>query len=234
MKKETKSKEILTSMKESGESTKQIILYKANEIINKTGMVDFRIDTLAASLGLSPGNITYHFPKKEDISNALWELCNREITAATEHYITPLLDIKQLFLFYRFLIGVFYKYKGIVCFRMGDLGVIQKGIETNQTFRKKAKEQFFQNIEYLSQNGYINKINDPFLKEMTFLLQFTGIGWSINHAVFFYADKKTSKNKNKESEIMANKYAHVILRPLIPFLTEKGQKQLTGISSITQ
>ncbi len=234
MKKEVKNKEILTSLKESGESTKQIILHKANEIINKAGMVDFRIDTLAASLGLSPGNITYHFPKKEDISNALWELCNREITAATEHYITPLLDVKQLFLFYRFLVGVFYKYKGIVCFRMGDLGVIHKGMNANRIFRNTAKEQFQQNTEYLIKNGYMNKINDPFLAEMTFLLQFMGIGWSINHAVSFYADKKLPKNKGKENEIIANKYAHVILRPLTPFLTEKGKEQLKGISSITQ
>ena len=50
--------------KRAGTSTRELIIARANEIINRTGVDDLRIETLAQSLGLSHRNITYHSPKK--------------------------------------------------------------------------------------------------------------------------------------------------------------------------
>ena len=82
-------------------STREMILRRSLELINARGMVDFRIDTLAQSLGLSPGNITYHFSRKEDICVALWEQYLEDYGQVVRS-LTTLLDMKQLFLLNRF------------------------------------------------------------------------------------------------------------------------------------
>ncbi|MEG2318629.1 MAG: TetR/AcrR family transcriptional regulator, partial [Rikenellaceae bacterium] len=48
-------------------TTRELIMQKTLEIVNDRGMADFRVDLLSSTLGLSPGNITYHFDKKEDL-----------------------------------------------------------------------------------------------------------------------------------------------------------------------
>lgn len=233
MKKISKEKkEKLFLLKESGESTKQIILNRANDIINESGMVDFRIDTLSMSLGLSPGNITYHFPKKEDISSALWDMCSKEIASASEHYITSLLDIKQLFLFYRFVISCFYRYKGIVCYRFGDLGVINKSLESNKLFIDILRHLFSLSLSKLKDNGYIKNIDDQLIKELIFRQQTICICWSINHATAYYANKK--KQKGNQEEIISNKYAYAAIETLSMFFTESGKRQMDGITVTTK
>lgn len=100
----------------AGTSTRELIIASANKIINRTGVVDFRIETLAQSLSLSPGNITYHFPKKEDIIAAIWEEYMAIMRDATAEMITPLLDIKQLFLYFRTAAAKAINYVGVTTY----------------------------------------------------------------------------------------------------------------------
>ena len=227
MEKVLKRKKTVSVVKEPGSSTRQVILTRANEIINEVGMVDFRIDALATSLGLSPGNITYHFPKKEDIGNAIWEQSNKEIIAALDHYITPLLDIKQLYLFYKFLVSHLYKYKGVVCYKLGDLGLLHKGKEDYVGLAALVKEHFSHKMAFLANNGYLVPIKDKGIMNLVYEAQLVCLGWWNNHAI---ATGKPEEDMNA----VADKYALIILYPLTPFLTEQGKKQYNGILSLIQ
>jgi AcrR family transcriptional regulator len=52
-------------------STKEKILNGSRVLFNREGWREVRIRDIAGSLGISPGNLTYHFPKKEDLLKAI-------------------------------------------------------------------------------------------------------------------------------------------------------------------
>ena len=52
--------------------TKTKIVLKAVELFNEQGYSNISFLKLAESLSLSPGNITYHYPKKDDLMDAIY------------------------------------------------------------------------------------------------------------------------------------------------------------------
>ncbi len=52
-------------------TTRQAILDRSRELFNEHGLESVGVRDLARDLGLSPGNVSYYFPKKEDLIAAL-------------------------------------------------------------------------------------------------------------------------------------------------------------------
>lgn len=102
-----------------GKSTRRMIIAKSLDLINEKGIVDFRIELLAEELQLSPGNITYHFARKDELGQWLWsEFCHELDMLQT--LFTTALDVKQTFLVFRAIATLVYKYRGIVIYWGGD------------------------------------------------------------------------------------------------------------------
>ena len=59
--------------------TKTKIVLKAVELFNEKGFSNVSFLKIAQSLSLSPGNVTYHFPKKDDLMNAVYLHFQQEI-----------------------------------------------------------------------------------------------------------------------------------------------------------
>lgn len=210
--------------KRAGTSTRELIIASANEIINRTGVVDFRIETLAQSLSLSPGNITYHFPKKEDIIAAIWEEYVAIMRDTTAEMITPLLDIKQLFLYFRTAAAKAISYVGVTTYYFGDMGAL---LRENETFRRqvdRGRELIFASYDTLEKNGYMNPITNPEIKEMTFDSQMTMLRWWINHAL--------TKFPEQDLPVVMDKYIALSLLQLIPYLTDSGKRQFESIVNL--
>ena len=210
--------------KRAGTSTRELIIARANEIINRTGVVDLRIETLAQSLGLSPGNITYHFPKKEDIITAIWDEYTATMRDATSEIITPLLDIKQLYLYFRTAAAKAINYVGVTAYYFGDMGAL---IRENETFRyqiQHARDLIFTAYDTLARNGYMVPIEDPQLKELTFNAQMTMLRWWINHAL--------TKCSQSELGSVMDRYISLSLLKLLPYLTESGRRQFTHVINL--
>ena len=210
--------------KRAGTSTRELIIARANEIINRTGVVYLRIETLAQSLGLSPGNITYHFPKKEDIITAIWDEYTATMRDATSEIITPLLDIKQLYLYFRTAAAKAINYVGVTAYYFGDMGAL---IRENETFRyqiQHARDLIFTAYDTLARNGYMVPIEDPQLKELTFNAQMTMLRWWINHAL--------TKCSQSELGSVMDRYISLSLLQLLPYLTESGRRQFTHVINL--
>lgn len=208
----------------AGTSTRELIIASATKIINRTGVVDFRIETLAQSLSLSPGNITYHFPKKEDIIAAIWEEYMAIMRDATSEMITPLLDIKQLFLYFRTAAAKAINYVGVTTYYFGDMGAL---LRENETFRRqvdRGRELIFASYDTLVKNGYMNPIADPKIKEMTFDSQMTMLRWWINHALTQFPEQ--------DLPVVMDKYIALSLLQLIPYLTDAGKRQFESIVNL--
>lgn len=54
-----------------GQTTKEKILSNAIERFNRDGMANVPMQQIAEDLGMSPGNLAYHFRTKEDLINAI-------------------------------------------------------------------------------------------------------------------------------------------------------------------
>lgn len=202
-------------------STREAILTSASNIINRSGMVDFRIDAIAKELGISPGNITYHFPRKEDIATAIWQQCNDRLIVNAHHYITPLIDIKQLYLLLSHIIITFNSYRGVVCHKTGDIGVIFKSRDIYEKYSKISKKLYDSALKYLVANDYIASIEDQQIKNMLSQSFFISTIWSVNQYITLNGYGGSDKHLN--NLVMA------IIYPYTPYLTERGRMQYESI-----
>lgn len=201
-------------------STREMILIKSLELINTKGMVDFRIDTLATSLGLSPGNITYHFSRKEDICVALWEQYLEEYGKVVRS-LTTLLDLRQLYLINRINIKLNYKYRGVVIFRSADLGAMSRDIESGRTNDRQHYEISKQVMELLAMNDYLDKKAPDFLVEVIHTYHYIIMRWCLNLAYQIY--------RPDEVESKLDYLALLSLHALYPSFSKKGQDEFAEI-----
>lgn len=214
-----------TYTKKSGISTRDVILDKASQIINRTGVVDFRIEALATSLDLSPGNITYHFPKKEDIVNSIWDQYISNVTSITDQLLTPLLDIKQLFLFHRSSAIKAVEKLGVTVYFYGDMGILMQENEIYMKHVKDARDLFYESYKILIRNGYLKNIESEMMKNLTFESQFLVLRWWFNHAM-------NNTASTEEITALTDKYMVMALYPLVPYMTEKGKHQFESILEV--
>lgn len=210
--------------RKNGVSTRDTILERARELVNQSGVVDLRIEALASSLSLSPGNITYHFPKKDDIILALWHQYQNESEQMSQLVITPLLDIKQLMLMLRSSALNSVKYLGIMAYSYGDVGVLVRMKEAFNAEYRSMCDFLSQVYDVLESNGYMVKIEDEDLRAMTIDFQFTTLRWWYNQAML-QTDYESVSNQ-------IDRYIIQSLYPLLPFLTESGKRQFESIMKI--
>lgn len=213
-------KKAAVQMPQEDVSTREMILRRSLELINTKGMVDFRIDTLATSLGLSPGNITYHFSRKEDICVALWEQYLEEYGQVVRS-LTTLLDIKQLYLLNRINIQLNYKYRGVVVFRSADLGAMSRDIEAGRINENDHMQIGSRVMQLLEQNGYITKGMTHEILLGTHIYHYIMMRWCINFAYQAY--------KPEEVESKLDYLALMSLHAIYPALSKKGQDEFAEI-----
>ncbi|MFI3315319.1 MAG: TetR/AcrR family transcriptional regulator [Rikenellaceae bacterium] len=171
-------------------STKDTILEKSLEMINDGGMMDFRIDVLALSLNLSPGNITYHFAKKEDISSLLWQKFIEELEGI-KSCISNILDIKQTYLIFREYSSIVYKIRGLAMFVGSDSRVLRDKRYTKTNFYTLSYELLKNITELLYLNGYLYYG----AKENDLVSQSLIMRWSINKSAISQSVEKLPVNQ---------------------------------------
>lgn len=201
-------------------STREMILRQALELINTRGMVEFRIDTLATSLGLSPGNITYHFSRKEEICIALWEQYLEEFRGI-EHSLTTLLDLKQFFLLHRIGIKLNYKYRGVTIFRGSDISAMKRDQEAGRVNEAEQTAIIRQAMELLTRNGYLDPNASAEVLDGTRSYHYIVNRWGINFAYQAYAPE--------EVEAKLDYLALLSVHALYPVLTPKGRAEFAEI-----
>lgn len=90
------------------------ILVTALEMFNESGLHAVGVREIAKKLSISVGNLTYHFPKKEDIVTEILWLLNKQNTNLYEDFF---IDEPSLESFLQLMKGIFenqYEYRGVV------------------------------------------------------------------------------------------------------------------------
>jgi AcrR family transcriptional regulator len=90
-----------------------LILDRALDLFNRHGIEGVGMRELARALDLSPGNLTYHFPKKEDILVALSARLS-DLNSRTLHTSPPPASITHFLEMFRVIFRNHYQYRCLV------------------------------------------------------------------------------------------------------------------------
>lgn len=209
-------------------STRRTILDKALQTVNQVGEADFRIDALAGELGLSPGNITYHFAKKDDICTALWnELMDRFDTF--DVMLSSMLDLKQLYLIVRAMNGLLWDYRGVVMSRGGDIRLVAGSDDKpeNQSVSQMTYDLFNKAHDILRRNGYLrDNVPDMMMQSVLDSENIMLRSWINFRVVTQTCDQEKAVGENES----INRGALTTIYAMYPILTKKGREEFAEIS----
>ena len=196
--------------------TKRRILDVTLQLFNKRGLNKSSQHTIAEALDMSPGNLTYHYHKKEDLTNALFHEMIAELNqkfsdfeSGKDHLgnlVEFLDDILTSFRKYRFVyIDLFY-----IMNRYPELAKIYKELLTGR------KAEYKKLMKKLIKEGYVTKEDFPGQHELVYENMTLAL-------TQFFSTYSRMKGKEKDK---INFHKRVILNAAYPALTAKGRKKI--------
>ena len=203
-------------------TTKDRILESSLRLFNKEGADRVTVRSIASETGISHGNLTYHFPGKDEILYQLYLKLADEFNVLMASLQSDEVDIIQLLKSNQQAFTLFYKYRFLF---LDFTHVMRKQPKIRNHYRRviqSRKQQFRMLLNLLIENGYVKQEE---VKGQYDLL---------HDVVFVYADFwMTSAEilfEGKESEKIPY-YNRVFQSIIIPLLTPKGMKQYQSFTS---
>lgn len=122
------------------------IIEESLRLMNEYGTQGIGTTQISESLGISPGNLYYHFKNKEEIVRALFERLEIEIRAVIAKDVVPPISTARFVDFYQRSMGVAWKYR---FFFGGLLHLLRKDEELSQRYRN-LQTWALENLENIS------------------------------------------------------------------------------------
>jgi len=201
--------------------TRARILQKTLELINSNGPTALRIEDLSHSLKLSPGNITYYFPKKGDILEGVADLCRNEILAITEGVDWAEMTMDSYFKYYQKITKTQWAYRGSLLYSMAQINPTKRGRKADQQGLEYYYSKFNEVYAEMRKSGLMNEVSSDELlrlRDQNFLVMTT---WMIQYIPY------EAKSKDRAT---FNYYAYIGVKCYEPYLTEEGTGQLKAIA----
>lgn len=192
--------------------TKKRIQETALALFNKQGIGRVTVRDIAKEMGISHGNLCYHYPTVDDVIKQLYFNLVEELDLA----IAKMHDHSQLSLIGeggRTLFDLLYKYKFLM---LDFVDVMRRMPEIKRHYRKlqeRRKAEFRQIFLNLVDAGIMRaELYPGYFEELTTILTMVGDAW-VAHAEILYAGKEKEK---------LGFYFRVTHSLLAPALTAKG------------
>ncbi len=195
-------------------STKEKISITALVLFNANGLSQVTLRTIAKKMGISQGNLNYHFKKREEIIETLYFNLVKNIDLKMSNNKEEV-SLKLLLDLSTSIMSDFYESR---FFLLDFVQVMRESkiIKTHYLELSKIREkQFLELFAVLIEKGIMRK--EILHNEYAFLyrrFQILGDFWISSAQV---THKRISKKMIKE-------YADIINQSIYPYLTEKGKK----------
>lgn len=201
------------------QKTQERILETALILFNEYGADNVSTRQIASAMGIAQGNLSYHFPRKEDIIAALYTQLVATLSAHISEMAIHLKEhgeISTVMHSVTTTFSILYEYK----FFMLDFVSIMRN---NPAIKKHYQEltmmrrsQFAEIKALMIQKGWMKKdLTEQFNSEIDELMQIVGDFW-ISSAEILY--------QGKEKDKLAH-YTRVFSAIIAPYLTPKGMKE---------
>jgi AcrR family transcriptional regulator len=202
-------------------NTKAHILDTALVLFNTQGLSKVTLRTIANEMGISQGNLCYHFKKRDTIIEALYfKLVSRMDENMAKNETNPI-GLDSLFSTSTAIMESFYDYR----FIMLDFVQLMRENETIKThyleLSKLREDQFLMLFSILIDQKTLQKEELP--NDYLFLykrIQILGDFW-------LSSAETTTKKLNKK---MVQDYSTIINQSIFPYLTEMGKKEYLKLS----
>ncbi|MDH5610500.1 MAG: TetR/AcrR family transcriptional regulator [Cyclobacteriaceae bacterium] len=201
-------------------NTKGKIAEVSLALFNEYGIANVSQRMIAERAGISPGNLTYHFKRREEIVHELYRQLVEKINARLDTRLVGTVSLSVLFTITTSMIAILYEYR----FFMLDFVHVMKGHPEikahHKTLSLTRENQFFELISQLVSNGTMRPERLPdeykFLyMRLSILLDF----WISSAAV-----SETDITKDT-----LDLYGQMILQSLFPYLTPQGETEYTSL-----
>ncbi len=193
------------------------ILEAALRMFNEYGYAQVGVREISRELQISPGNLSYHFPKKEDILFRLMENFSRTNGELYERYFSQ--DPSNVG-FLMLMEGIFrnqYQYRGVFIGNQEVQQALQarKGFDY-QTVEERRRAAFTQIFQGLCDKGHLRMDGE----DTGFMVSFMTLFGRFWIAEAFLA------GQNRREEEMIGHYLGMLAKQLGLFSTEEGRQEI--------
>lgn len=204
-------------------TTKKKILDASRRLLNQQGLSAVSQRTIANHLKMSPGNLTYHFKKRNEIIEALYYELVEKIDKAILEISEGEGLLEQLYLLTQKTMSYFYEYR----FMMLDfIQVMRENPPIKKHYQQlliQREQQFQMFFQMLIQSGLMRKEEIPNeFQNLIYRLMMLGDFW--------LAAAEISRDRMTKKQI--EKYLEITNQSIYPYLTAKGKRQYRKILDI--
>ncbi|MEL7003064.1 MAG: TetR/AcrR family transcriptional regulator [Bacteroidota bacterium] len=196
-------------------TTKERILDKALMLFNEKGISSVSSKHISDEMGISYGNLCYHFPKKDDIILQLYLNMQKEVDLQFENIQKEVFSFEFMLSRLKVLFEVTYKYKFIY---LGITKVTRHfdHIKNHAQQQMKVRNDVLNAIaDFLTEQGYMKPFKSRKRRDMlVHALLITVNSW-ISDAETFYSGKEEDK---------VDYYMQLFFNLVYPTLTPMGKE----------
>lgn len=201
--------------------TRERILDSALFLFNTYGLPKVTLRTIAKDMGISQGNLNYHFKKRSDIIEALYIQLVQNISTEMSKLQKGEIDLALMARLGHTIKDNFFEYR---FFMLDFVQIMRENEKIKNHYRelsKQREQQFIEMFYMLVREGILRE--ERFANEYYHFylrLQILGDFWISSAEVA----------TNKVTKKTADKYFGLIMESIYPYLTEKGLAQYAEVT----
>lgn len=198
--------------------TKQKILTQSLNLFNDYGISNVSLRTITDALGISVGNLQYHFKKREDIIEGLYFQIVEKIDKVTFVKSDNLLE--SFFTISTEMLKIFYEYH---FFLLDFVAIVRNNQKIKKHYAKLSKQrekEFFRIVDRLIENDIFRK--EILKNEYHNLYKRTKVVSNFWFSSVLIQNDNLSQKSIKE-------YSLLISQSVYPYLTKKAKVQYHSI-----
>lgn len=203
----------------SSKNTKSKILITALKLFNEFGLAKVTLRNIAKKMGISQGNLCYHFKKREDILEALYYQLVALMDEVVQQAGMSLPTLSSSFQTSKKMMQHFYDYR---FFMLDFVQIMRENQSIHQHYKALSnlrKQQFLGMFELW--------IHEGLMRPEEFEGEFDNLYLRSNILGDFWLSSAIVQQDLKEG--LVEKYNHVVFQNLYPYLTPKGKNQFYEI-----
>ena len=197
-------------------NTKGTILNTALKLFNSQGLSKVKLRTIANNMGISQGNLNYHFKKREDVIETLYFRLVENINQNMSNNYDSTSFLKALFVMSKSVMLDLYMYRFIMLDFVQIMRENEKIKNHFQELKQEREKQFLSFFDILITSGLMRKELLPNeYKNLYIRLQVLGDFWISSAEI----------DKIKLTKKSITKYSEIMNQTIYPYLTEKGKSE---------
>ena len=203
--------------KKAPRRTAERILEVTLELFNRFGEPNVSTTLISAELNISPGNLYYHYPAKDELINSLFDRFERSLTELL-NASDGVRDVEDAWFFMHSLFELIWQYR-ILYRDLNDLLSKNRRLETHvQTMLKNKTRSIRAMLDGMSRSGAVSidsREVEPTATSMVVVLTY----W----LSFEYVRDPRRALEPESAQAALLRGAHHVLNLLVPYL-EQGQR----------